>query len=71
VGADRGAATICELALGTLLIAGAWRRAVGLAAAVLLAMFGLAMGLSAGIKSPLDYSVFSASAAALLLARER
>lgn len=66
-----GAATVCELALGILLIAGPWRRAVGLAAAALLAMFAIAMGLSAGIKSPLDYSVFTASAAALLLARER
>ena len=37
-------------------------------AALLLASFGTAMALSAGLKSPLDYSVFSASAAALLLA---
>jgi len=31
-------------------------------------IFGVGMSLSLGIKSPLDYSVFSASAAALLLA---
>jgi hypothetical protein len=31
-------------------------------------MFGTAMAISFGIKSPLDYSVFSASAGALLLA---
>lgn len=35
---------------------------------VLLAAFGAAMAISFGLKSPLDYSVFSASGAALLLA---
>jgi hypothetical protein len=35
---------------------------------VLLLIFGMAMALSLGIESPLDYSVFSASAAALLRA---
>lgn len=64
-------ATICETTLGILLVAGVWRRPVALAAAALLAMFAIAMALSAGIKSPLDYSVFSASAAALLLSRGR
>jgi hypothetical protein len=34
----------------------------------LLAIFGIAMAISFGPKSPLDYSVFSASAGALLLA---
>jgi len=34
----------------------------------MLALFGTAMAISFGLKSPLDYSVFSASAAALLLA---
>ena len=62
-------ATILEGTLGLLLLAGIWRRAVGIAAAVLLATFAIAMALSAGIKSPLDYSVFSASAAALLVSR--
>ena len=46
-----------------------WRRPVALAASLLLGLFAIAMALSAGVKSPLDYSVFSASAAALLLAR--
>ncbi|HEY5938205.1 MAG TPA: hypothetical protein VIU61_26320 [Kofleriaceae bacterium] len=62
-------ATILEATLGLLLLAGAWPRAVGLAAAALLATFAIAMALSAGIKSPLDYSVLSASAAALLVSR--
>ena len=62
-------ATIAELTLGLLLIAGLWPRPVALAASGLLAMFAVAMALSAGIKSPLEYSVLSASAAALLVAR--
>lgn len=61
-------ATICETSLGILLIVGLWPRWVSLGSAVLLAMFGSAMAISFGIKSPLDYSVFSASAAAWLLA---
>jgi putative oxidoreductase len=62
------AATIAETSLGILLILGLWPRWVALGAAVLLAMFGTAMAVSFGIKSPLDYSVFSASSGALLLA---
>jgi uncharacterized membrane protein YphA (DoxX/SURF4 family) len=62
------AATIAETSCGTLLILGLWPRWVSLASAVLLAMFGMAMAISFGIKSPMDYSVFSASAAAILLA---
>ncbi len=61
-------ATVAELSLGVALIAGLRVRWVALGAAVLLALFGIAMAISLGIKEPLDYSVFSASAAALLLA---
>jgi putative oxidoreductase len=61
-------ATAAELGLGLLLVLGVWRRPVAFASAALLLIFALAMALSLGIKSPLDYSVFSASAAALLLA---
>jgi len=61
------AATIAETSCGILLILGIWPRWVSLASAVLLAMFGTAMAISFGIKSPMDYSVFSASAAAVLL----
>lgn len=61
------AATVAETSCGTLLILGLWPRWVSLASAVLLAMFGTAMAISFGIKSPMDYSVFSASAAAALL----
>jgi len=61
-------ATIAEFSLGVLLVVGIWPRAVALASAVLLLLFGTAMAISFGVKSPLDYSVFSASACALLLA---
>jgi uncharacterized membrane protein YphA (DoxX/SURF4 family) len=62
------AATCAELSLGIALILGVWPRWVALASAVLLAVFGIAMAISFGIKSPLDYSVFSASAGAMALA---
>jgi putative oxidoreductase len=62
------AATVAELALGVLLLCGLWLRWTALASALLLVLFGTAMAISLGAKSPLDYSVFSASAAAILLA---
>jgi putative oxidoreductase len=62
------AATIAELVLGILLLWGLWLRWTALASALLLILFGTAMAISFGAKSPLDYSVFSASAAAILLA---
>ena len=62
------AATVAETSLGIALIAGIRLRLVALASAALLAIFGIAMAISFGPKSPLDYSVFSASAGALLLA---
>jgi putative oxidoreductase len=60
-------ATVCETTLGILLILGLWPRWVSLGSAALLAMFGTAMAISFGLKSPMDYSVFSASGAAVLL----
>jgi hypothetical protein len=72
-------ATILEITLGLALIVSGvlsltsthrprWTRWVALGSAALLAIFGILMTLTAGIKSPLDYSVFSGSACALLLA---
>jgi putative oxidoreductase len=61
------AATAAELFLGIGLILGVWPRWVALASAMLLVLFGVAMAISFGIKSPMDYSVFSASAGAVLL----
>lgn len=62
------AATAAELSFGIALILGIWLRWAALGSALLLALFGIAMAISFGIKSPLDYSVFSASAGALVLA---
>jgi putative oxidoreductase len=61
-------ATAGELLFGVALVLGLWPRPVAWGSAVLLALFGIAMAISGGLKSPLDYSVFSASAAAVLLA---
>jgi uncharacterized membrane protein YphA (DoxX/SURF4 family) len=62
------AATAGELTLGIALLLGVWTRLVAASSAALLALFALAMTVSLGVKQPLDYSVFSASAGALLLA---
>jgi putative oxidoreductase len=48
------AATIAETFLGVTLILGIWARFVALAAAGLLLLFGTAMAISFGLKSPLD-----------------
>lgn len=64
-------ATAAEFVLGIALILGVWPRRVALGSALLLAVFGIAMAISFGIRSPLDYSVFSASAAAVLLALQQ
>jgi putative oxidoreductase len=61
-------ATAAELFFGVALILGLWTRWVAWGSSFLLLVFGLAMAISFGIKSPLDYSVFSASAAAVFLA---
>jgi putative oxidoreductase len=61
------AATIAELGFGVALLFGIWQRWMALGSAILLLLFGIAMAISFGIRSPLDYSVFSASAAALML----
>jgi putative oxidoreductase len=62
------AATVAEFSLGLALVFGIWLRGAALGSAVVLALFGTAMAISFGIKSPSDYSVFSASAASVLVA---
>jgi putative oxidoreductase len=62
------AATGLETTLALALIAGVQVRAAAFGSAALLALFGSLMVVADGPKAPLDYSVFSASAAALLLA---
>ena len=61
-------ATAAETTLGILLILGLWPRGVSIAAAILLALFGTSMAISLGLEAPMEYSVFSASSAAVLLA---
>jgi putative oxidoreductase len=60
-------ATIAETTLAVTLIAGVGVRWAAFGSAVLLAWFAIAMLVYTGPKPPLDYSVFSASACALLL----
>lgn len=65
------AATTAETTLGLALVTGFRLRETALGSAFLLLLFGTAMALSQGLKSPLDYSVFSASGAAMLLWRHQ
>jgi putative oxidoreductase len=61
-------ATIAETTLALTLIAGIGVRWAAFGSAALLAWFATAMLVYTGLKPPLDYSVYSASACALLLA---
>ena len=63
-----GLATAAEFSLGVLLVIGYRLRWTATAAAILLTLFGAAMTFTLGVKAPLDYSVFAAAGAALLLA---
>ena len=62
------AATVAETLFGMLLIAGFKIRMVSALSGLLLLSFAIAMATGLGIKAPFDYSVFSAAAAAFLLA---
>lgn len=67
VGPAAWTATGAEVLLALALLVGYRVRVAAGASAVLLLLFALGMILGDGIKSPLDASVFSASAGALLL----
>lgn len=60
-------ATVAEIFFGFALILGRYLRHVAYGSAILLAIFALAMTFSAGIKSPLNSSVFVDVGAAWLL----
>ena len=61
-------ATLAEVVLGVWLLVG-WRtRVAAYASAALLLTFALSMTLAVGVKSPLNYSTFTAVAAAFALA---
>lgn len=60
-------ATIAETVFGFLLIVGWQTRVTALLSALLLLTFGVAMAFGLGIKSPLNYAVFTGVGGALLL----
>jgi uncharacterized membrane protein YphA (DoxX/SURF4 family) len=61
-------ATVAETLFGILLIAGFKTRLASVLSGLLLLSFAMGMATGLGIKTPFDYSVFSAAAAAFLLA---
>ncbi|HYT19377.1 MAG TPA: TQO small subunit DoxD [Candidatus Polarisedimenticolia bacterium] len=61
-------ATAAEILFGLFLVLGWKTRTIALLSGVLLTTFALAMTMALGVKAPLDFSVFSAAAGALLLA---
>jgi len=61
-------ATVLEVVLAIMLIAGFKTRLAASGAAALTLMFAIAMTISFGIKSPLDYAVFVDFTSAFLLA---
>ena len=61
-------ATCAEVVLGVALVLGLFTRSAAFLSGLLLLLFALSMTAALGLKSPLDASVFSASAAAFLLA---
>ena len=61
------AATVLELLFGVTLVLGLALRWVAFGSAGLLFLFGSAMAISFGIKSPFDFSVFAAMCCALFL----
>ena len=62
-------ATLAEIGAGLLLLAGLFVRPAALFSGCLLVSFGLSMTFTIGVKAPLDYSVFSAAAAAFFVAQ--
>jgi uncharacterized membrane protein YphA (DoxX/SURF4 family) len=61
-------ATVFETLFGLALLVGFKTRYAAIGSAILLFFFATAMAISFGIKEPMDYSVYSASACACLLA---
>lgn len=60
--------TVIEVILGVLLLLGLFHRTAAYATGIVLLVFAIGMAVSMGIKLPLNYSMFVASAAAFLLA---
>ncbi len=62
-------ATFLEILLAIVLILGVKRMQIAYASAILLSLFAIAMITTDGLKGVLDYSVFTAMTASLLLAK--
>jgi uncharacterized membrane protein YphA (DoxX/SURF4 family) len=62
------AVTCVEILLGAALILGAFTRVAAFLSGWVLLLFALSMTFALGLKTPLNFSVFTASAAAFLLA---
>jgi uncharacterized membrane protein YphA (DoxX/SURF4 family) len=62
------AATFAEILLGLALVLGFFTRVAALLSGLMLLVYALTMTFALGVKAPLDFSVFSASAGAFLLA---
>ena len=62
------AATFAELLLGAALVLGFFTQVAALLSGLMLLAFALTMTFALGVKAPLDFSVFSASAAVFILA---
>jgi uncharacterized membrane protein YphA (DoxX/SURF4 family) len=60
--------TVLETLLGIALLLGVWLRPVALASGLLISSFALTMTVASGIGAPLAASVFTAAAAAFMLA---
>lgn len=60
--------TFAETALAVLLIVGLRIKETAILSGVMLILFAIGMSLGESVKSPLDYSVYTASAASFLLA---
>ncbi|WP_431214683.1 DoxX family protein [Puia sp. P3] len=63
-------ATIAEISVGILLLLGLFTRQAAFASGILTAGFAIAMAISYGITSPINYSVFTVSAAGFLLSTQ-
>jgi len=63
--------TILEIVLGVFLVFNIKPKATGIVSAGLLSLFAIAMMTTLGFKAPLDYSVFTACAASLVIANFR
>ncbi|WP_300672289.1 DoxX family membrane protein [Soonwooa sp.] len=63
-------ATFCEIVFSILLLIGFKTKIIASATSLLLLSFGIAMTIALGVKAPLDYSVWTSTAAAFLLATQ-